>query len=233
MESKPQTVQLRYIEMMDTVLTHTVSFLGVAILVAIIARRMRLPYTVGLVLTGIGLAVAGLETGAVLTHDFIFEVVLPPLLFEAALSIRWRELRQDMLPVVVLSTLGVVISAVVVATGMVKFLAWPAAPALGFGVLIAATDPIAVLAMFKDTGIKGRLRLLVESESLFNDGVAAVLFALVLTWAQATDGSQLGTVSVGRTLAFMTGGGILVGVAVARQLIRSLDGLLTIWWKLH
>ena len=218
---------------MDTVLTHTVSFLGVAILVAIIARRMRLPYTVGLVLTGIGLAVAGLETGAMLSHDFIFEVVLPPLLFEAALSIRWRELRQDMLPVVVLSTLGVVISAVVVATGMVKFLAWPAAPALGFGVLIAATDPIAVLAMFKDTGIKGRLRLLVESESLFNDGVAAVLFALVLTWAQATDGSQLGTVSVGRTLAFMTGGGILVGVAVARQLLRSLDGLLTIWWKLH
>ena len=95
---------------------------------------------------------------------------------------------------------------------MVHFLAWPTAPALVFGVLIAATDPIAVLAMFKDTGIKGRLRLLVESESLFNDGVAAVLFALVLAWAQATDGSQLSPVSVGRTLAFMTGGGILVGV---------------------
>jgi len=168
---------------MDTVLTHTISLLGAAVIVAIIARRMRLPYTVGLVLTGQGLAVAGLETGVMLTHDFIFEVILPPLLFEAALSIRWRELRQDMLPVVVLSTLGVVISAVVVAAGMVKFLAWPAAPAVVFGVLIAATDPIAVLAMFKDTGIKGRRRLLVESESLFNDGVAAVLFALVLTWA--------------------------------------------------
>ena len=198
---------------MDTILTHTISFLGVAILVAIVARRVRLPYTVGLVVTGIGLAVTGLETGAMLTHDFIFEVILPPLLFEAALSIRWRELRRDMLPVVVLSTLGVVISAVVVAAGMVKFLAWPAAPAVVFGVLIAATDPIAVLAMFKDTGIKGRLRLLVESESLFNDGVAAVLFALVLAWAQASDSSQLDTVTVGRTLVFMTGGGILVGIA--------------------
>jgi len=198
---------------MDTILTHTISFLGVAILVAIVARRVRLPYTVGLVVTGIGLAVTGLETGAMLTHDFIFEVILPPLLFEAALSIRWRELRRDMLPVVVLSTLGVVISAVVVAAGMVKFLAWPAAPAVVFGVLIAATDPIAVLAMFKETGIKGRLRLLVESESLFNDGVAAVLFALVLAWAQASDSSQLDTVTVGRTLVFMTGGGILVGIA--------------------
>ena len=142
---------------MDTALTHTISFLGVAMIVAIIARR-----TVGLVLAGQGLAVAGLavagrETGAMLTHDFIFEVILPPLLFEAALSIRWRELRQDMLPVAVLSTLGVVITAVVVAAGMVHFLAWPTAPALVFGVLIAATDPIAVLAMFKDTGIKGRL----------------------------------------------------------------------------
>ena len=198
---------------MDTALIHTISFLGVAIVVAIIARRLRLPYTVGLVLTGQGLAVAGIETGAMLTHDFIFEVILPPLLFEAALSIRWRELRQDMLPVLVLSTLGVVITAVVVAAGMVNFLAWPVAPSVVFGVLIAATDPIAVLAMFKDTGIKGRLRLLVESESLFNDGVAAVLFALVLSWAQATGSSELSTVAVGRTLAFMTGGGILVGIA--------------------
>jgi len=197
---------------MDTSLTHIIGFLGVAIIVAIIIRRMRLPYTVGLVLTGQGLAVAGLDTGAMLTHDFIFKIILPPLLFEAALSIRWRELRQDMLPVVVLSTLGVVISAVVVAAGMIIFLAWPAAPAVVFGVLIAATHPIAVLAMFKDTGIKGRLRLLVESESLLNDGVAAVLFALVFTWAHATGSSELSTVAVGRTLAFMTGGGILVGV---------------------
>jgi monovalent cation:H+ antiporter, CPA1 family len=197
---------------MDTVLSHTISLLGVAILVAIIARRVRLPYTVGLVATGVGLAVAGLETGAMLTHDFIYDVILPPLLFEAALSIRRRELRRDFLPIAVLSALGVVISAAVVALGMVKLLAWPAPAAIAFGALIAATDPIAVLAMFKDIGIKGRLRFLVESESLFNDGVAAILFALVVTWGEAADSTQLTAVSVGRTLALMSGGGVLVGM---------------------
>ena len=117
---------------MDIALTRTVTLRGVAILVAIIARRLRLPYTVGLVITGIGLAVARLDTGAMLTHDFIFEVVLPPLLFEAALCIRWRELRRDLVVVLTPSTLGVVISAVVVGAGLMHLLAWPAAPALVF-----------------------------------------------------------------------------------------------------
>jgi Sodium/hydrogen exchanger family len=75
---------------MDIALGHTISLLGVAILVAMLARRLSLPYTVGLVVTGIGLAVTRLETGAMLTHDFIFDVILPPLLFEAAINIHWR-----------------------------------------------------------------------------------------------------------------------------------------------
>jgi monovalent cation:H+ antiporter, CPA1 family len=128
---------------MDTALTHAIGFLGMAILVAIIARRVHLPYTVGLVVSGTCLALTGLQTGTLLTHDFIFKVILPPLLFEDALSIHWREFRRDMLPVDTLSTLGVVIAAAVVAAGMVRLLAWPTAPALTFGVLIAATDPIA------------------------------------------------------------------------------------------
>ena len=139
---------------MDLILSHTVALLVAAIFVAMIARRVRLPYTVGLVMTGIGLALVRVETESTLTHDFIFDVILPPLLFEAALSLHWGELRSDALPVLTLATLGVVISAVVVAAGMVGILGWPVSSALIFGVLIAATDPVAVIAMFKDTGVK-------------------------------------------------------------------------------
>src|SRR5260221_2077347 len=97
---------------------------------------------------------------------------------------------------------------------MSVLLGWPVSPALLFGCLISATDPVAVIAMFKDTGIGGRLRLLVESESLFNDGVAAVFFALALTFAQAAgDGtSNLGIGALALALAHTALGGILVGL---------------------
>ncbi len=67
------------------------------------------------------------------------------------------------------------------AGGLVFALAWPVGSALAFGALIGATDPIAVIALLKDTGVKGRLALLIESESLANDGVAALVFTIVLT----------------------------------------------------
>jgi len=112
-------------------------------------------------------------------------------------------------PVLTLATFGTVVSAAAVTTGMVYLLQWPLPAALIFGVLIAATDPVAVIAMFKDTGVHGRLRLLVESESLLNDGVAAVLFALALSWVGGTE-STAGAIAL--TLLATAGGGILIGV---------------------
>lgn len=197
---------------MEMLLSHTVGLLVAAIFVALITRRVHLPYTVGLVLTGIILALTRVETEAALTHDFIFDVILPPLLFEAAISLHWNELRRDALPVLVLATFGVVISAVVVAAGLVGLLGWPISSALVFGVLIAATDPVAVIAMFKDTGVKGRLRLLVESESLLNDGVAAVLFALVLAWSLMSAGPTISSVEAAWALIKTAGGGVVIGL---------------------
>ena len=195
---------------MDVFIGKMLALMVIAIVVAIVARRMQLPYTVGLVLAGAAVAVSRYDAGIYLTHDIIFNVILPPLLFEAAINIPWHELRRDLIPVLILSVFGVVISALVVSLGMTWLLAWPFASALVFGVLIAATDPVAVIAMFKDTGLSGRLKLLVESESLFNDGVAAVLFGLALAWAQGQTGN---TLAAGWTLVTISGGGIALGLA--------------------
>ncbi len=194
-------------------MTNGVALLLAAVVVALLARRLRLPYTVGLVCFGTLLALTRTAGGFQLTHNLIFDVLLPALLFEAAINIHWRELARDGVPVLVLAVFGTVISAAVVAAGMVFALGWPAPPAVLFGVLIAATDPVAVIAMFKDNGIGGRLRLLTESESLLNDGVAAVLFVVALAWTQGGAGVSTGFVL--ETLGVTVGGGILAGLVCA------------------
>ncbi len=200
---------------MNDFLASMIDLMIVAIAVALIARKLRLPYTVGLVAAGIGLAFSPVHTGVVLTRNIIFEVILPPLLFEAALNIRWKDLRQDALPVLTLAIPGTLISAIFIAVASHVLLKWPLQPSVMFGVLIAATDPVAVIAMFKDNGVHGRLRLLVESESLLNDGVAAVLFALVLAWVQASGQGHPGPGQVAGLLAVTVGGGILSGAVCA------------------
>jgi CPA1 family monovalent cation:H+ antiporter len=188
------------------------ALLVVAAIVAILARRIRLPYTAGLVLAGAGLASVGLLDGIPLTKDLIFRALLPPLIFEAALFIEWKELKRELVPVLVLASLGVVIGAVVVSASM-RYLGnwtWPAA--LLFGILIAATDPVSVIAMFKELKLEGRLRLLVEAESLFNDGVAAVLFSIAILFAT---GTQLDSGVVLSTLLREVGGGVACGAGVA------------------
>jgi CPA1 family monovalent cation:H+ antiporter len=196
---------------MDYVVTSTTGLFVAAIVVALVARRLRLPYTVALVLAGIGIALTPLHISLPLTPHLIFGVILPPLLFEAAINIPWPDLRRDALPILTLAVWGTLIAAAVVAAGMVWLLHWPAPAALLFGVLIAATDPVAVIAMFKDNVVGGRLRLLVECESLFNDGAAAVLFVLALAAVQVGGAPA----NMGVTLLVTVGGGVAVGLLVA------------------
>jgi monovalent cation:H+ antiporter, CPA1 family len=186
--------------------------LFVSALVAILTRRLRLPYTVGLVLAGMTLSFLHVRLQLHLSKDLIFSIFLPPLVFEAALCIHWRELKSDLPVVAILATLGVLVAAAVTAGGMHYALDWNWGSAIIFGVLIAATDPVSVIATFKEAGVQGRLRLLIESESLLNDGTAAVGFVVVLS---VFAGEHYNAVSIIGALLLTMGGGVLVGVAVA------------------
>ncbi len=182
--------------------------LFVSAMVAMLTRRLRLPYTVGLVLAGMGLFLAHVRLDLHLSKDLIFSVFLPPLVFEAALYIRWDDLKKDLPVVTLLATLGVLLAATVTATGMHYAMGWNWGSAILFGVLIAATDPVSVIATFKELGVHGRLRLLIEAESLLNDGTAAVAFVAVLG---ILTGEQQSLLSLCGSLVLTIGGGILVG----------------------
>jgi CPA1 family monovalent cation:H+ antiporter len=165
-------------------------------------------------LAGAALAGFRVNAGLALTHELIFDVVLPPLLFEAALNLRWKELRRDLVPVLALATVGVALCAGLVSWGLVHWLSWPMKSALAFGALIAATDPISVIALLRETRVTGRFRFLIEAESLFNDGAATVLFTLVLVWAAHDGADGAGALEAARILGETAGGGILVGLVV-------------------
>jgi monovalent cation:H+ antiporter, CPA1 family len=184
----------------------------VAAVVAILTRRLRLPYSVGLVVAGIVLAMLPFAPKVNLTKDLIFTGLLPPLLFEAAFYIHWDQLRRNFPVIVVLATLGVLLSACVTATGMHYLAHWEWSGALVFGVLIAATDPVSVIATFKEAKAHGRLLVLIEAESLFNDGTAAVAFGVVIALAS---GQQLTLFEITAMVLKTIGGGILCGAAAA------------------
>lgn len=184
----------------------------IAAIVAMVARRFQFPYTVGLLFAGISLSLLPFIPSFELTKELIFSLLLPPLIFEAALFLKWKELKGVMPVVVVLASIGLFFSALVTGLGMYYLLDWPPVAAAIFGVLIAATDPVSVIATFKEAGVKGKLRVLVESESLFNDGIAAVLFSLVLAFAAGNAPTALG-LTVDAIL--IIGGGIAAGAIVA------------------
>ena len=184
----------------------------ISAVVAILTQRLRLPYSVGLVAAGIVLAFLPFTPEIHLSRSLLFTVLLPPLIFEAAFTLEWQELRKDLPLVLLLATVGVVLSAAVTTTGLHFLSHWQWGSALVFGALISATDPVSVIATFKGAQVRGRLRMLVESESLFNDGTAAVLFAVCV--ASAT-GHSPGPLEVSVMLLLMIGGSMLCGAVVA------------------
>jgi CPA1 family monovalent cation:H+ antiporter len=190
--------------------------LFIACIVAIITRKIGLPYSVGLVAAGIMLSLSGYRAGIALTPELIFTILLPPLIFEAALHLRWDQFRREAPLVLTLAFGGTLLSALVVAAGMHWLAHWSWQAALLFGALIAATDPVSVIAMMKEQETDARLRFVIESESLVNDGAAAVLFALVAAWI-AGGAIDPGTVTL--SLVETVGGGVACGIVVALGLL--------------
>lgn len=179
--------------------------------VAIIARRLRIPYTVGLVAAGAAITILPQTVAVPLSKEILFKLLLPPLIFEAALYIRWNELKKDLFPVAMFATAGMLLSAGVTAAIMHFVAGWAWQPAALFGVLIAATDPVSVIATFKEARVTGRLRLLVEAESLFNDSTAAVAFVVAVTFAM---GEPVGAGSAALLMIESIAGGAIAGFLV-------------------
>ena len=200
-----------------------------AAVVAMLARKLRLPYTVGLTLAGIGVALAHFSLHVELTRGLIFTALLPPLIFEAALQMHWSELRADAGVIVLMATLGIILAASLTAVGLHYIAAWPWEISIPLALLISATDPVSVIATFKEAGVTGRLRLLVESESLLNDGTVAVLYGVALSVIAGSDVST-GNVAA-RFFATVTGAlvcGAGVGAAVMLLVGRTDDHLIEI-----
>jgi Na+:H+ antiporter len=184
----------------------------IAAVVQILTRRLRLPYIVGLVAAGMGLALLPIAPKVSFTKNLIYNVLLPPLIFEAAFYLRWEQLRRELPVVLTLASVGVAVSGAVTMTGMHYLAHWQWVSAAIFGALIAATDPVSVIATFREAQVHGRLRLLVEAESLFNDGTAAVAFGAAVAVA---GGGSLTAYAVAKDVLLTTGGGLLCGVVLA------------------
>jgi len=208
--------------------TLIIELLLIASLVAIVVRRLHIPYTVALVVVGLFLT-AQSPLNFELTPELILALFVPPLVFEAAFHLNLTELRRNLTSILLMAVPGVLLTTFIVG-GIVSFgtsLALPAA--LVFGSLVAATDPVAVVSLFRLLGVPKRLSVLVEGESLLNDGTALVLFNLMLAIAITSEFNLLSGVL--EFIKVAVGGvmlGLLLGWVISRLISRIDDYLIEI-----
>ena len=139
--------------------------LSVSLSVATVSRIFswfrQIPYTLLLVIVGLGLAFVDIRLVS-LSPELILEIFLPPLLFEAAWNIRWRSLKDSLIPVTLFAVIGVIISVLGMAWSLSTFTDLSLATALLIGASLSATDPVSVVALFRELGASKRLTILME-----------------------------------------------------------------------
>jgi CPA1 family monovalent cation:H+ antiporter len=219
-----------------------------ALVVALVVRWIRLPYTIALVVVGLVVGWLGepllgetVQLSGLLSAEVILFLMLPPLLFEGASAMHITRLKENWRPIAMLAVPGVLLNTVIIAA-FIKFLIWPDLEhgwlyALLIGSILAATDPVSVLALVKNLGAPKRLSLLIEGESLFNDGTAVVLFNILLTTTLAVlagatlDVGSIATNAISSFIIVVLIGalvGFLFGLVVNRILAMTSDHLVEI-----
>ena len=202
----------------------------IATATAVAVRRLRIPYTVALVIVGLAIGALHVVDAPKLTKELLFTVFLPGLLFEAAFHIEPAAFRRMWVAVTALAIPGVVAAVAITAAlvivslrglSIVPDFTWGAA--LIFAAIVAATDPVAVTALFRQLSAPGDLLVLVEGESLLNDGTSIVFLSLILSYVDGVPSTALSL--VGHFIVIAGGGaaiGIIVG-AIITQIIRRVD----------
>lgn len=197
--------------------------LAISSLSLFFAHRLKVPHTVALVAIGVFMGFATLWSplsfldDIALTPELLFYVFLPILIFESAFNINIRRLTDDAPIISILAVVGLLISSLIIAVlidGMMTLVGYdiPFMLALVFGAIISATDPVAVLALFKEYGAPRRLSLIFEGESIFNDGTAVALFLVVLTILESGALDATSILSGTLTFVLMVAGGVMFGL---------------------
>lgn len=202
--------------------TLIIVLISVATLVAIVGRRIRLPYTVTLVLVGLFIAVQR-PLDIEVTPELILSLFVPPLIFEAAFHLDFRLLRDNLASILILAVPGVVLITLLVGGIVAAGTDLTFSVAVIFGALIAATDPVAVISLFRALGVPRQLAVAVEGESLFNDGTAIVVFGIAL---EAAASGTFDPVAGLFDFVQVALGGLVVGAALGwlvAQLLARID----------
>lgn len=169
-------------------------------------------YSVVLVLVGFLVSLSGVRPALTLSHEVIVAVLLPTVLFRGAVELDHAQLRENLVVPVALVVVGVPVAvALLGAAGVVAF-GFPPLVSLLFAAIVVPTDPAAVLSLFEELGAPERLSAMVDAESLFNDGVAVVVFTVLLDIQRGARGDRVDELLGLDTLAQLGGDFLVVGL---------------------
>ncbi|MFD2638633.1 cation:proton antiporter [Piscibacillus salipiscarius] len=207
--------------------------LTISIAVSILATKFKQPYSIALVIVGLLIGLMHLpgieEAQEFITQSAVFQVViisifLPTLLGEATLNLPFSDLKENKKPIFTLAFVGTFISSLLIGSGVYFLLDLPLVVAFTFAALMSATDPISVLSIFKSLGVTKKLTTIIEGESLFNDGIAVVLFTIASVYL--LDYINMGWAGLGEgTLLFLKFalGGLIIGAAFGLLASRAVS----------